>query len=245
MRTLGIEREWFITENGKIVPRIGEFLPKIWEQAQNNGFVKTQFGFELFAGQVEDRTKVSLSIGELIVSLSENEQLLRTVGRSMGLGIFCKDYVTEEELGELVVNPFDERHHKIWAEIPKERKVAASQVAATHIHVSASLEEAVKALNACRKDLIDELVGLGDFSAGKRIQAYRVMAKTYGEPPLFRGAEELMAYISEHGGERNVWDLVRYKPSTGTVEFRMFGATENQDKIIEFVRACQSVVERA
>lgn len=245
METLGIEREWFITENGKIVPRISRFLPEVWKEAQKNGFSKNQFGFELFAGQIEDRTKISVSINELIASLSENEQLLRAVGRSMGLDIFCKDYVTEEELGELAVNPFDERHQKIWMEIPKERKVAASQVAATHVHVSVSLEKAVKVLNACRKELIDELVKLGDFSAGKRIEAYRVMAKTYGEPPLFGNGENLMAYISEHGGERNVWDLVRYKPSTGTVEFRMFGATTDEEKIVEFVEACQSVVERA
>lgn len=245
MRTIGVEREWFITENGRIIPKIGMLLPKVWEQAQTNGFVKTQFGFELFAGQIEDRTKVSVSIFDLAASLTENERLLRTVSNSMGLDIFCKDYVTEEELGELVVNPFNERHQKIWAEIPKERKVAASQVAAIHVHISATLEEAVKILNACRKELIDELVALGDFSAGKRIQAYRVMAKTYGEPPLFKDGDDLMNYIFRHGGERDVWDLVRYKPSTGTVEFRMFGATENQAKIVEFAQASQTVVERA
>ena len=202
MRTLGIEREWFILENEQIVPRIDKLLPKVRKAAENNGSFNEsfeQFGYELFAGQIEDRTRPCSSIKGLMGSLSENEGLLRKVVELMRLEIICRDYVTEEELGELVVNPFDERHQKIWATIPKERKVAASQVAAIHTHISVAKGEAVRVLNACRREMIDRLVKLGDFSQGKRIRAYRKMAKTYGDPPMFKNSAELEAYIKKCG----------------------------------------------
>lgn len=244
MRTLGIEREWFIMRNGNIVPDIGKLLPRLQNEAKGQGLSESQFGFELFAGQVEDRTRPVISLEHLMFSLRENESLLKKIGEKLNLHFICKDFVTEKELGELVVNPFDERHQKIWVEIPRERKVAASQVAATHVHVSVTGKEAVKILNYCRKAIIDELARLGDFSQGKRLVAYQVMAETY-ESPVFKTLNELMAYIKEKGGERDVWDMVRYKPSTGTIEFRMFGATEDENKVREFVQACQQVVERA
>ena len=71
------------------------------------------------------------------------------------------------------------------------------------------------------------------------------MAQVYGDPPQFNGFSELLAYIASKGGERNVWDMVRYKLSTQTIEFRMFGATDCENKIIDFVRACQEIVESA
>ena len=245
MRSLGIERELFIIQNGHIVPKIGELLPKLQEMAEKIGLSKNQFGFELFAGQVEDRTKIVQNINDLIQSLRENRRLLEIVGKQLNLNFMCKDYVDEEDLGELIVNPFDKRHQKIWLTLDKKRKIAASQVAAIHVHISVTGEEAVKVLNICRKKEIDRLAKLGDFSQGKRLRAYRIMAQVYGDPPEFNNLNELMAYITNKGGERNVWDMVRYKPSTRTIEFRMFGSTDKEDKIISFIKACQEIIKRA
>jgi len=244
-RTLGIEREWFIMRNGNIVAGVGDVLPKLWEIVETRGFNKSQFGYELFAGQIEDRTEPVPCTESLIDSLKKNEALLKEIGESLGLHFVCKDFVTEEELGELVVNPFDQRHKSIWAEITRERKVAASQVAAIHIHVSVTPEEAVQILNYCRRSVIDRLAKMGDFSQGKRLNAYRVMAKVYGDSPVFKDVDHLMKYIKDSGGERDVWDMVRYKPSTGTVEFRMFGATGDLEKIKSFVCAVQEVIKGA
>lgn len=243
MRTLGVERESFMMRNGSIVPLINELLPKLHRFCDENNIPIDRFGYELFAGQVEDRTGGEDSVDEVMRVLGENEQILRDVGGRLGLQFRCVEYVTEEELGKLVVNSFSERHQQIWSEIPHERKVAASQVAAIQVHVSVGQVEAARVLNYCRKGVIDELVQLGDFSGGKRLAAYRTMAEVYGDPPIFRTVSELMEYINEKGGERDVWDLVRYKPSTGTIEFRMFGATESDEDVRLFIEKAYYLVE--
>jgi gamma-glutamyl:cysteine ligase YbdK (ATP-grasp superfamily) len=242
-RTLGVEREWFMMHDGRVVPRIDELLPRLYRFCEENNLPEELFGYELFAGQVEDRTRPEESVDGVMRALAENERVLRVVGAGIGLEFRCVEYLTEEELGELVVNGFSERHRRIWAEIPHARKVAASQVAAIHVHVRVTPEEAVRALNRCRRSVIDEFAAMGDFSGGKRLSAYRTMAETDGVPPEFSNTAELMAYIEKRGGERNVWDLVRYKPATGTIEFRMFGTTESGADIRRYVEKARLLVE--
>ncbi|PJE69454.1 MAG: hypothetical protein COU98_01950, partial [Candidatus Staskawiczbacteria bacterium CG10_big_fil_rev_8_21_14_0_10_38_10] len=75
-------------------------------------------------------------------------------------------------------------------------------------------------------------------SNGRRIAAYRIMTQSESVPPRFSDISELLEYIRKHGSERNVWDLVRYRPSYGTTEFRMFGITPDIEEIIGFVNAC-------
>jgi len=111
-------------------------------------------------------------------------------------------------------------------------------VVAVHVHLEVSPSKAVALLNYCREGIIENLIKLGDHSRGQRIKAYQAMAETNGVPPIFTNTKKLLDYIEHSGGEKNVWDLVRYKPSTGTVEFRMFGATENIREIIGYVEAC-------
>jgi len=242
-RTIGIERESFICRNGSVVPLIDELLPALHRFCGDRRLPLELFGFELFAGQVEDRTTPTESVDEVLGMLKRNEEILRIVGDDLGLHFRCTEYVTEVELGELVVNGFSERHQEIWDAITHERKVAASQVAAIHVHVSVTLEEAVMVLNHCRPSVVEKLSGLSDNSGGKRLAAYQTMAETDGAPPEFSDTAELLAYIDEHGGERNVWDMVRYKPTTGTVEFRMFGATESEGVIRRCVEETHRLVE--
>jgi len=243
VRTLGVEREQFILRNGRIVPAIDELLPKLYQFCEAKGLPTANFGYELFAGQIEDRTSIEKSVSGVIRALQRNEEILAEVGAGLGLQFWPTDYATEEELGDLVVNGFSERHQQIWEAIPYERKVAASQVAAIHVHVSASAEEAVRVLNYCREDVIDRLGAISNESRGKRLAAYRAMAETYGIPPEFASTLELASYIEERGGERNVWDLIRYKPTTGTVEFRMFGTTASKRVIRQCVEEAQRLME--
>ena len=49
---------------------------------------------------------------------------------------------------------------------------------------------------------------------------------------------DLLRYNETKGGERNNWDLVRYKHRTRTVEFRMFGTTPDIEEIVGYVKAC-------
>lgn len=242
MRTFGIERERFITNaHGKIVPAIGKLLPLVHRIARGRGLSENLFSFELFAGQVEDRTPPCLNLEAVKNALLANDGVLLEAAGILGLTFDHSEFADEEMVVAFEVNPFDERHQRIWASIPNDRRVAASVVAAVHVHVSVADEEAVRILNLCRRNVIDRLISIGDHSNLKRINAYRTMAETDGIPPMFAGFSEVMEYIASKGGEKNVWDLVRYKPSTKTVEFRMFGATQRVEEILGYVKACQNV----
>jgi len=239
-RRIGIERERFIVDpfTRKILPVIGCVLPQAWERAKAKFIPVTRFGYELFAGQIEDRTPPCASVQELKMALRTNDKILKEVAEGNFLDFDFTEFAKELEPSFLLVNPFDKRHKKIWYSISEERRLAASQVAAVHVHIEVNQEEAVKVLNACDKDLINWLIKIGDHSHGKRISAYRLMSQSDGIPPLFSSGEELLNYIQKHGGERNVWDFVRYKPSTGTIEFRTFGTTEDIEEIIYYVEIC-------
>lgn len=238
--TVGVERERFIVDrsSGKIVPAIGKLLPKVHETGRQRGLPTSLFGYELFAGQIEDRTPPCKSLVELRSALAVNDAVMEEVAIQNGLVFDSSDFVEECQIMSLEVNPFDQRHHDIWRAITQERRSAASRVAATHIHVAVTKEQAVALINACREKEVERLIKTSDHSNGRRINTYRIMAETKGVPPIFSSFEELMAYIERHGGEKNVWDLVRFKPSTQTVEFRMFGATNDIDEVVEYAKLC-------
>jgi len=238
--TLGIERERFIISrsDNKIVSAIGTLLPKVQEVGENKGLPVGLFGYELFAGQIEDRTLPCDSLSMLMNALIANDSVMDEVASQDGLAFDFSEFVEESQITNLEVNPFDQRHKNIWQSISAERRSAASRVASVHVHLSVNECRALALLNACRKKEIERLISIGDHSQGRRIETYRKMAETDGIPPQFHNFEDVIAYINDHGGEKNVWDLVRYKPSTKTIEFRMFGATASVHEVIEYVKAC-------
>ncbi len=238
--TLGIERERFIISrfDNKIISAIGTLLPKVQEIGKSKGLPIGLFGYELFAGQIEDRTLPCESLSVLSDALIVNDSVMDEVAGQDGLAFDFSEFVEESQIVSLEVNPFDRRHKDIWQSISTERRSAASRVASVHVHLAVNECEALALLNACGKKEVERLISIGDHSRGKRIETYRKMAETDGIPPQFHCFEDVVAYINNHGGEKNVWDLVRYKPSTKTVEFRMFGATSNVHEVIEYVKAC-------
>ncbi len=243
MRTYGIERERFIVDSfGRIVPSIEVLLPKVHEIARKNNLPDNLFTYELFAGQIEDRTLHCSSLKELKKSMTLNDQVILEAGKNLNLCFDCCEMVEEDRVTCFKVSSFSLRHKKIWEAISSERKIAASVVAAVHVHISVDEKEIVDVLNLCREDVVNKLIYIGDHSNLKRINTYKIMAETEGIPPIFSSFSDLMKYINEKGGEKNVWDLVRYKPSTKTVEFRMFGSTESTEEIIGYVEACLDVI---
>lgn len=243
--TIGVERERFIVSrvDNKIVPAIGILLPKVQNTAEKRGLPASLFGYELFAGQIEDRTLPCDSLPMLKDALVINDSVMEEVASQDGLAFDFSEFVEESQIASLEVNPFDQRHQKIWQSISPERKLAASIVAAVHIHLAVTEEMAVRLMNVCRKETIERLSKIGDHSNGKRMIAYATMAQTDGIPPIFSDFEKVGKYIDEHGGEKNVWDLVRYKPSTRTVEFRMFGATKSVEEVIGYAIACLELLD--
>jgi gamma-glutamyl:cysteine ligase YbdK (ATP-grasp superfamily) len=243
--TAGIERERFIVRrsDNKIVPAIGLLLPEIHRRARRSRLSQDLFTYELFAGQVEDRTMPCGSLSMVQDALTVNDRIMNEAVTEKGLAFDFSDFVDEDRIASLQVHPFSERHWGIWNSITPERRLAASVVAAVHVHLSVPEKQVVAVLNGCRKEVIAELAKIGDHSNGKRIDAYATMSKADGTPPMFSSFAEVLEYIEAKGGEKNVWDLVRYKPSTKTIEFRMFGTTECIEEIIGYVRACLEVAK--
>lgn len=243
METFGIERERFITnKNNEITPEIGILLPKVIAIARNRLIDESRFTYELYAGQIEDRTAVCNSLKHLRESLIENDSILDEAASLLGLSYECSEYVDGSRLTDLRPNPFNSRHQTIFENISLDQRIAASQVAAVHIHIGVDKENIVRCLNVDRNKLY-KLIKLGDHSNGKRIEAYSTMAGKQQFPPIFDSVEEVMKYIESKGGEKNVYDLIRYKPSTRTIEFRMFGITDNIDEIINYTRECKRLVK--
>lgn len=242
-KTIGIERERFIADSeGRIVSAIGTLLPEVWKEAGKQGVPEDLFTYELFAGQIEDRILPCRSLDEARESLLRNDRIMSAAASRLGLAYDYSEAVEADRIASLEVNPFDARHKQIWQSISPERRLSASIVAAVHVHISAAEDEAVRILNVCRPNVVDSLIRIGDHSGFRRINAYRGMAQTDGVPPVFSEFSGLMDYIGSKGGEKNVWDLVRYKPSTKTVEFRMFGATQSVDEAIGYVNACCELI---
>lgn len=242
--TIGVERERFIKDqNGQIVPAIGMLLPAVLKKAKTIGLPANLFTYELFGGQIEDRTLPCASLKDLTKALRDNDRVLEDAAQKCGLTFCYDEFVEEGRLGHLKANPFDERHRTLWEALTLERRLAASQVAAVHVHLSTNGKTPYRLIGVCTKKVIDELIRLGDHSQGQRMRAYRLMTQESSYPPRFLSMKELLAYIETKGGEKNVWDLVRYKPSTKTVEFRMFGATSNLTEILGYVRACLKLLK--
>jgi len=244
--TIGVERERFICDSrGKIVPEIGNLLPIVLEVARSFELTDYLFGYELYAGQIEDRTFPCRSLEELRLVLEINDRILQEAAFLCGLDYDFSEFAKDLTVGEFDVNPFNERHQNIWRVIPPERRLAASQVAAVHVHLVVTIEQAVRLFRFCDNGIVENLIELGDHSDGRRLKAYRTMTQSDSIPPKFSGPAELLEYIKEHGGERNVWDLIRYKPTTGTIEFRMFGMTKGREEIIRYAEACLVVLQEA
>lgn len=242
MKTLGIERERFIINNkNEIVPEIGILLPEVNSLANERSIDNNCFTYELFAGQIEDRTTICNNLKELKKALQENDLILNQAANKLGLDYEYSEFVDGNRLTDLKVNPFNQRHQEIFAKISTEQKIAASQVAAVHVHIGVESHEVTSILNSNR-DQLQYLIKLGDHSQGKRINSYQIMAGEQQFPPLFNNIDEVMNYIKAKDGEKNVYDLIRYKPSTGTIEFRMFGITEDIDEIINYASECQRLV---
>ncbi len=244
MRTLGIERERFITnDKNEIVSEVGILLPRVKKIASLKGLDEEKFTYELFAGQIEDRSSICKDLKEVEESLRENDIVMNQAAAELGLSYEYSEIVDDYRLTDLRVNPFNERHQKIFDKITMEQKIAASQVAAVHVHVSVEEEEVATALNIDR-EYLHNLIKLGDHSDGRRISTYQIMGGKQQFPPLFNSFDEIMNYINSKGGEKNVYDLIRYKPSTKTIEFRMFGTTGSIEEILNYTDECQKLIMR-
>ena len=227
---LGLEHEAFLTDgNDRPVPQAPTFLEGLGPD----------WGPELSACQVEFHPANPMrSIGDLVQGFKAALVLGKKRARAIGL-----EYLTQEVAPADM--PFDvyplDRYRRIVGRISRQQFEAACRVASTQLHIGVgSLTEAIAVYNHLVARL-DELVELGDESEGRRLELYKVMAVNW-QPPVYESTSHFFKVACEQGfaeDPRSCYHLVRISRH-GSVELRMFDATEDVSKLTEWAKLIQS-----
>ena len=173
--------------------------------------------------------------------LKESEDFLCLVDRRLNTYRRHVELASEDMPFDIYPDPTG-RYQRITANMPAEILHAACRVAATHIHVGMpDLATAVRVYNNVVTHT-DELIMSGDGSSGKRMKLYSIMAPRYRPEPL-ASESEFYERACTHGfvnDPRTCWTLIRISIH-GTIEFRMFGATDSIDRIVGWALRCHEL----
>lgn len=235
---IGIEREChFKNRKGKIVPLAVKVLNYLGSQGGH-------FGYELSACQLEWRIGPCF-LSELKGKLMEDETTLKKTGEKLGFA--CSfDEVAPEDMPLDVYPDSTRRFQRMVKNLPRRVLLAACQVIATHVHIGMpGYQTALKAYNSVINRL-NELCRLGDHSDGRRLEVYRMMASNC-IPPHYNSWQDFYDLSVKDGfteDPRSCWHLIRISIH-GTIEFRMFGATDNLEEIVSWATLCRELCEKA
>lgn len=138
------------------------------------------------------------------------------------------------------------RYQRITKDMPRKILRAACRVIGTHVHVGMRDHEmALRVYNYAIRHLA-ELCEMGNGSFGERLAIYKQMAPDY-EPKPYASWEEYYNTALEKGfaeDPRKCWTLIRISVH-GTIEFRMFGATDSIDRIVSWATRCHQICQEA
>jgi gamma-glutamyl:cysteine ligase YbdK (ATP-grasp superfamily) len=134
------------------------------------------------------------------------------------------------------------RYQRIIKDMPQQILSAACRVVGTHVHIG--MPDADTALNTYNKVVpyCEELCLMGDGSSGDRLDLYKTMAPDY-QPVPYETWEAFHVEAVEKGFDvdpRKCWHLIRISKH-GTIEFRMFGATHDLQKIVAWTKRCHEL----
>lgn len=230
---VGVERECFTCDQtGKIVPLAHKVLASVKKG--------TEFGYELSACQVETRVGPCL-LEKLHNHLDERDMQLNTAFADNNLLALHAEVAPEDMPLVVYLDPTG-RYQEITKNMPREILSAACRVAATHIHVGMFDHNlALRVYNHVIRHLA-ELCEMGNGSFGERLAIYKQMAPDY-EPKPYASWEEYYQTALAKGfveDPRKCWTLIRISVH-GTIEFRMFGATDSTDRIVRWAQHCHTL----
>lgn len=231
---IGIERERFLmAENGVPTPKSEDFLKMV------NG---PQWGYELSACQIEDRTIPRKTARDIRRELVTNDELGQKIARRIGLTLRAIEVAPINMPIDVYPDP---RYLEIVKDINHERLAAACRVTATHIHLGMpDIDSAIRVANFLR-GYIGYLSRVGDHSHGQRLRLYKTMATDW-HSPFYRDKEHLFEVAKAEGfaaNPRDCWHLIRISIH-GTVELRMFGVTEDIDEIMRWVSIVRLILQK-
>lgn len=226
---VGVEREChLVDENGAIVPMAAKVLEHINDE---------HFGYELSACQLESRT-APVQLKHLKDALSKNDSVARSVLNALSLGCSHKEVAPFDMPLDVYPDPTG-RYQQITKNMPIEILRAACRVIGTHVHIGMpNHETALRVYNEviCHAD---KLISLGNGSDGERLKIYRMMAPD-ATPPAYASWNDFYSTACAKGFDqdpRKCWTLIRISVH-GTIEFRMFGTTDDLDVIVGWANHC-------
>lgn len=228
---LGAEVEYLIVDaSGKPVPVAAELLRQLDEA----------YTYELSACQIEHRTNPLRTPDMIVSACGQGLVIARDKARELGYNI--QTCAVAPFSMSLDVYP-DERYLcEVVPFLSVERLRAACRVMGTHIHIGlGSLSEALLVYNALVEQ-IDYLLSLCPSENEARLDLYSVVQPN-NRPPLYSSAQSFYDTAVACGfaeNPRNCWHLVRISRH-GTVEVRLFPATEDAALLVLWASAIQDI----
>ena len=234
---VGVERECFLTdESGKIVPCAAEILKHFPD--------RKRFGYELSACQFEDRIG-PVKIEGVKKALLQNECDIKIIENRLGFKRLHVEVAPKTMPLDIYPDPTG-RYQDITQNMPRSILSAACRVVGTHIHIGMpDHETALKTYNSAISHSA-MLCELGDGSRGERLRIYKLMAPDFQSPPYASWKELYEVFVRKEyeSDPRKCWNLIRISVH-GTIEFRMFGATPDLDKIVQWAKTCHRLCQEA
>lgn len=249
---VGVEREILITNPaGEVVPMAHKVLTGlergIYEDAWNGPIVhleKGAFGYELSACQIETRVG-PCALEELNGLLQRRDRELSAAFRHYGLRALHSEVGPADMPLDVYPDPSG-RYQQITKNMPREILLAACRVIGTHVHIGMpDHDTALRVYNHVIRHLA-ELCEMGNGSFGERLAIYKQMAPDYEPKPYASWEEYYQTALAKGFAEdpRKCWTLIRISVH-GTIEFRMFGATDSLDRIVGWATRCHQLCRGA
>lgn len=256
---VGVEREYFLKQDcygfgaHTIVPKAVEVLNRLAKGIEiqrcfgSDSFSipdPSQFGYELSRCQVESRDGPCM-LCNIKCHLQATRTLLQVATHDCGLQLGYENVGPEDMPLDVYPDPTG-RYQKITKNMPREVLLAACRVIGTHVHIGMSDHEtALKVYNRLCAH-VDELCELGNGSFGERLAIYRQMAPDWCPMP-YESWQHFYDVACQKGfadDPRKCWTLIRISVH-GTIEFRMFGATDSIPRIVSWATRCHELCLKA
>lgn len=252
---VGIERECFITDmDGGIVPTAQKVLSGLERGIHTDerslsywGIVRPEkgaFGYELSACQIESRVG-PCCLADLQPNLKYREEQLKAALHHYGLLALHTEVGPEDMPLDIYPDPTG-RYQKITKDMPRKILLAACRVIGTHVHIGMRDHDmALRVYNHVIRHYA-EFCELGNGSFGDRLAIYRQMAPDFEPNPYASWDEYYQTAVAKSFAEdpRKCWTLIRISVH-GTIEFRMFGATDSIGRIVKWATQCRDLCQAA
>lgn len=236
-RRVGVEREFFIFHEDRPDPNAQEFLYRMGTHTDEGD----RWTCELSACQVEHRTAPHNTLKALREDLERGSKEGHVIAGFMGRGMRGIEVAPADMTLQVYPDP---RYTEIAKSLGDDRLRAACRVAGVHVHIECfGLEDAIRVYEALRQNL-PKLARLGDHSDGERLRLYGVVVNNLHTPPRVQSPEHLYHLACQAGWGTNLrscWWTLRFSRH-GTVEVRIFGATDSVDEVMSYVEAVQATI---